>query len=150
MKRALLIVALCVSGVAYAQTAAPAPAAPAATGSATAATGSATPAAGSATAATGSATPTAGSTEAGSAVTGNGGPNPDMKPADIDHAAGAAQAQGTGPTGTPAAGTPQTNAPKGPLEKAWYDKLADLPIQESGNFWMPKAVNIAADDSDMM
>ncbi len=34
--------------------------------------------------------------------------------------------------------------------KGWYDVLADKPIEESGNFWMPKAVNLAADDSDMM
>jgi cytochrome c oxidase subunit 2 len=209
MKRALLIVALCGSGVAYAQR-----------GSATAPTGSAA--------------------EAGSAVTGNGGPAPDMQPVDKG------QAQGTGPTGAPASGNPdappaaaapaaatpaaatpaaakpaaatieQVDCPVKPelvitdaksaivptngivqfklaadiqpddakgagLEiqsgqtkclrfksagafpfhtstkqhgtitvKAWFDMLADLPIQESGNFWMPKAVNIAADDSDMM
>jgi cytochrome c oxidase subunit 2 len=34
--------------------------------------------------------------------------------------------------------------------KGWYDVLADLPIQEEGNFWLPKAVNEAADDSDLM
>ena len=34
--------------------------------------------------------------------------------------------------------------------KGWYDVLADLPIQEEGTFWMPKAVNLAADESDQM
>lgn len=33
---------------------------------------------------------------------------------------------------------------------AWYDKLANKEIEEEGNFWMPKAVNSAADDSDFM
>ncbi len=39
---------------------------------------------------------------------------------------------------------------KGPGVKAWYDVLADKPIEEAGTFWMPKSVNLAADDSDMM
>ena len=139
MKRALLIALLCGSGVAYAQSAG-------------------VPAPGSAAVAPGA---------AGSAVTGNGGPAPDMKspvdkekPADpapsapaaaTPSAAGAPPATGAPAAGTaPATGAPATAAPKGPVEKAWFDKLADLPIQESGNFWMPKAVNRAADDSDMM
>jgi cytochrome c oxidase subunit 2 len=35
---------------------------------------------------------------------------------------------------------------------AWYDKLAELQVEDlkGGNFWMPKAVNSTADDSDMM
>ncbi|HEY1558460.1 MAG TPA: cytochrome c oxidase subunit II, partial [Kofleriaceae bacterium] len=34
--------------------------------------------------------------------------------------------------------------------KAWYDVLADKQIEEEGTFWMPKAVNLAADESDQM
>ncbi|HEY3806275.1 MAG TPA: cytochrome c oxidase subunit II [Kofleriaceae bacterium] len=34
--------------------------------------------------------------------------------------------------------------------KAWYDVLADLQIEESGNFFLPRAVNKVADDSDRM
>ena len=36
--------------------------------------------------------------------------------------------------------------------RAWYDIIADKPIEDpdGGNFWLPKAVNKAADDSDMM
>jgi cytochrome c oxidase subunit 2 len=34
--------------------------------------------------------------------------------------------------------------------KAWYDVLADLKIEEAGNFWLPRAVNKVADDSDLM
>jgi cytochrome c oxidase subunit II len=32
----------------------------------------------------------------------------------------------------------------------WYEELANRPIQEEGNFWMPKSVNRAADASDFM
>ncbi|MBA3817622.1 MAG: cytochrome c oxidase subunit II [Deltaproteobacteria bacterium] len=41
----------------------------------------------------------------------------------------------------PAAGAPQ---------RTWYEELAYRPIMEDGTFWMPKAVNIEADDSDRM
>jgi cytochrome c oxidase subunit 2 len=36
--------------------------------------------------------------------------------------------------------------------RQWYDVLVNAPIEDlnGGNFWMPKAVNITADDSDMM
>ena len=34
--------------------------------------------------------------------------------------------------------------------KAWYDVEADHPIEEQGTFWMPKAVNEAANESDDM
>ncbi len=63
-------------------------------------------------------------------------------------------AAGTGPGGQeatktpPAAGAPAAAQPKG--AKAWYDQLADKPIEEQGSFWMPKAVNAAADESDLM
>jgi cytochrome c oxidase subunit 2 len=42
---------------------------------------------------------------------------------------------------------PQAAAPAGP---AWYDELAARPKDISTNFWLPKAVNKEADDSDMM
>jgi cytochrome c oxidase subunit 2 len=34
--------------------------------------------------------------------------------------------------------------------KSWYDIASDLQIEEEGTFWMPKSVNEAADESDMM
>ena len=34
--------------------------------------------------------------------------------------------------------------------KAWYELLGDRPIDEDGNFWMPKAVNVEADSTDQM
>jgi len=34
--------------------------------------------------------------------------------------------------------------------KYWFDLLADKPVEEYQNFWLPKAVNLAADDSDLM
>lgn len=56
-------------------------------------------------------------------------------------------ASGEGPTGAQAepGGIPIT-----PAGVAWYDKLANKEIEEEGTFWMPKAVNAAADDSDLM
>lgn len=33
---------------------------------------------------------------------------------------------------------------------AWYDALANKQIEEAGTFWLPRAVNSAADGSDMM
>jgi len=64
-------------------------------------------------------------------------------------------AAGTGPGGeatkTPPAGTGSgSGSAAAPAGKQWYDQLADLPINEGGSFWMPKAVNEAADESDMM
>lgn len=34
--------------------------------------------------------------------------------------------------------------------KTWYELLADHPIDEDGNFWMPKSVNVEADSTDQM
>lgn len=34
--------------------------------------------------------------------------------------------------------------------KPWYELLSDRPIDEDGNFWMPKAVNVEADSTDQM
>ena len=57
-------------------------------------------------------------------------------------------ASGVGPTGANPSSQP---APAKPGVKAWYDQLADLPNQDQeGTFWMPTAVNAAADESDMM
>jgi cytochrome c oxidase subunit II len=52
-----------------------------------------------------------------------------------------------------AAGTTLNGSAAGsgaPKPKAWYDVLADKPIEEQGNFWMPRAVNMVADESDLM
>ena len=71
-------------------------------------------------------------------------------------AASAAYAQPAAPPVTPpqqaaptgASGTAQT--PPVPGVKAWYDQLADKPIEEEGTFWLPKAVNQAADESFLL
>lgn len=34
--------------------------------------------------------------------------------------------------------------------KPWYELLAERPISEDGNFWMPKSVNVEADSTDQM
>src|SRR4051812_13840653 len=57
---------------------------------------------------------------------------------------------GTGSGSAATSNAPAPAAAKGPQPKAWYDVLADKPIEEEGTFWMPKAVNAAADESDMM
>jgi cytochrome c oxidase subunit 2 len=36
------------------------------------------------------------------------------------------------------------------VAKPWYQREAERPVREAGNFWMPKAVNSAADDSDLL
>jgi cytochrome c oxidase subunit 2 len=63
-------------------------------------------------------------------------------------AAGSAAGSGAGSAvgGATAPATPVT----GPGGKAWYDVLANRPIEEEGTFWMPKAVNAAAAESDVM
>ena len=70
---------------------------------------------------------------------------PEVQPADKG------AAQGTGPPGAQSPGTStQPGAPGGAAGVAWYDVLANKPIEEDGTFWMPKSVNLAADDSDLM
>ena len=124
--RCLVVTSVVVAwlGIAAAQPAAP-------TGSGSAAAGSA--AAGSAA---------AGSATAGSATgapdTTPGQPVPPVNPAVPGAAAGGS------PVGT------QSAQPAQPQGEAWYDILADKPIEEQGNFFLPKAVNKAADDSDLM
>lgn len=107
------------------------------TGSASAQGSAAAPAADTAPAAAGSAAP---------AATGSAAPT-------TPEAAGSATPAATGsaaPTATaPAAGAGSAAAePSGGV--AWYDKLANKEIEEEGTFWMPKAVNKAADESDIM
>ncbi len=100
---------------------------PAGSGSGTApAAGSAAPAAGS------------GSTEAPAAGSGSA-----AAPA---AGSAAAPAAGSGAAPAAAAGSGAAPAPAVP----WYDQLAQQPIQEDGNFWLPKAVNLEADSTDKM
>ena len=118
-------------------TAQPAPAAPAA------------PAAGSATtagSATGSAAAESPAPAEGSAVA--AAPAPTAGSAAAPAAGSAAPAAGSA---APAAGAPAAAAaPAAPAGLPWYEELANKPIEESGNFWFPKAVNKATDSSDMM
>src|SRR5262245_33362266 len=100
--------------------------------------------AGSAAAPTGSAATPAGSTE-GSAAAPAGSA---AAPAGSAAAPTAGEASGSAAAPTPGATTPP--APGGAAGVAWYDVLANKPIEESGTFWMPKSVNQAADDSDLM
>ncbi|MBP9088084.1 MAG: cytochrome c oxidase subunit II [Kofleriaceae bacterium] len=51
----------------------------------------------------------------------------------------------------PAAAAPVAAAPTAPAPpKMWFDTLAEQPWETSSNFWMPKAVNKAANSSDVM
>lgn len=56
------------------------------------------------------------------------------------------------PVAAPAApAAPVAAAPAAPAPpKMWFDKLAEQPWETSSNFWMPKAVNAAANSSDVM
>jgi cytochrome c oxidase subunit 2 len=84
--------------------------------------------------------PRAGSAaEAGSAVPGSGSATNGNNQA----TSGTANGSGVSNAPAPAGST-------GPVAKAWYDVLADKPIEETGTFWLPKSVNEAADQSDMM
>ena len=55
--------------------------------------------------------------------------------------------KGQGPSPAGPSTNPSATPPGG---QAWYDVLANKPIQEKGNYWLPKAVNKAADSSDLM
>jgi cytochrome c oxidase subunit 2 len=96
-------------------------------------------------------------------TTGSGSPTtpvPDVTPVDKGTASGenaGSQAMPGATTGSAAGGATMPATPvTGPANKAasgalaWYDVLANRPIEEDGTFWMPKSVNSAADDSDMM
>jgi cytochrome c oxidase subunit II len=136
---ALTIVWLGSTAIAQPAAGSGAPAAPTtprpATGSATATT---PPATGSGTATT-PAAPEVTPADKGTATGANDG-------SQAAPGAGSASATGATAPATPATG-PATTTSGG---KAWYDVLANRPIDEYGTFWMPKAVNAAADDSDMM
>jgi cytochrome c oxidase subunit 2 len=51
--------------------------------------------------------------------------------------------------GAPAAGAPAA-APGAATPQKWWEILANHPIDEDGNFWMPKSVNLEADSTDQM
>ncbi len=68
-------------------------------------------------------------------------------------AAGSAGSAGSAAVVAPAAGAGSGSAaaaPAGPAEIAWYDKLVNREVEESGNYWLPKSVNTVTDDSDFM
>ena len=56
------------------------------------------------------------------------------------------------PAPAPAAGAaPAAPAPAAAATtEVWYQALAHKPIEEDGNFWMPKSVNLEADSTDQM
>ena len=58
--------------------------------------------------------------------------------------AGSAGAQSTGSSAL------DNSNQQGSAQLAWYETLANKEIEEEGTFWLPKAVNSAADDSDFM
>ncbi|HEU0033056.1 MAG TPA: cytochrome c oxidase subunit II [Kofleriaceae bacterium] len=78
----------------------------------------------------------------------------------------AGSGEGAGPMGTGSAPNPPPNAaaagsagsaaaPAAPAAAPvaalpWYEELANRPIEEEGNFWLPKAVNEEADSTDQM
>ncbi|HEY4242301.1 MAG TPA: cytochrome c oxidase subunit II [Kofleriaceae bacterium] len=66
-------------------------------------------------------------------------------------AAGSGSAAAAAGSGSAAAAGSGSAAAK-PVGKAWYDKLADIQVEDlkGGNFWMPAPINETALDSDMM
>jgi cytochrome c oxidase subunit 2 len=64
--------------------------------------------------------------------------------------AGSAAAPATGSATPIAAGGGSAAAPAKPEGEPWYEKLANKTIEEEGTYWMPKSVNSAADESDLM
>jgi cytochrome c oxidase subunit 2 len=129
-------------GLAVAQ---PTPAPAAAGSAAPAAAGSAAPAAAgsAAPAAAGSAAPAA----AGSAAPAAAG---SVAPAAAGSAAPAAAGSVAPAAAPPAAAAPAAAAPAAPAAKTWYEQLEDSPKDTSGDFWLPKPVNKAADGTDLM
>ena len=71
-------------------------------------------------------------------------------PATAPGAAGASPGSAFGAGESAGAGTAGGSAAAPAAGIAWYDILANKPIEEEGTFWMPKSVNAAADDSDLM
>jgi cytochrome c oxidase subunit 2 len=140
MKRVLpVLIALFVASSAYAQTSPDGiPLADPQHAGRPAGSGASTGSAGGGSAGGGSAdgSAAAGSAAAGSAAAGSAAGSADGSAATGSAADGSGAGSGSG-----------SAAPAGP---AWYDVLANKPIEEEGNFWMPKAVNEAADESDMM
>ena len=66
-------------------------------------------------------------------------------------AAGSAAGSGSAAVAPAAgAGSGSAAAAPGKAEVTWYDKLVNRPVEEHGNFWMPKSVNTVTDDSDFM
>jgi len=64
-------------------------------------------------------------------------------------AAGAGSDTGATTAPTPA-GAGSAAAAAGKPEMAWYDKLVNKPVEETGNYWLPKSVNTVTDASDFM
>jgi cytochrome c oxidase subunit 2 len=54
------------------------------------------------------------------------------------------------PAGAPAPAPAPAGAPAGGSAVPWYEQLGNQPIDEDGNFWMPKSVNLEADSTDQM
>lgn len=103
--------------------------------------------AGSATAQPTEAPPATGSAASGSATPATAaGAGSDTGATTAPAGSGAA----AGSASAPAAGAGSAAAPAKPAELAWYDKLVNKPVEEYGNYWMPKSVNTVTDDSDFM
>jgi cytochrome c oxidase subunit II len=135
-----LLVALAVVWLGSSAIAQPAPA-----GAPPATTATTPPPAGSAAAAP-SPAPTTTPSDKGTAS--GTGPTGEQAAPGADAGSAAAQAGSAAPAAGGSSSAPAAATPPG--AKAWYEVLANRPIQEEGTFWMPKSVNVAADDSDMM
>jgi cytochrome c oxidase subunit 2 len=99
------------------------------------------------TQATGSAAPT-GAPEAGGSAAPAGG---SAAPAAGSAAPAGGSAAPAAGSAAPAAGSAAPAAPAA-TEMSWYEKKVRLPVMDmvDSNYWFPRAVNIVADDSDMM
>jgi cytochrome c oxidase subunit II len=78
-----------------------------------------------------------------------GSPSAVAQPAPTPAAGSAAPPAGSA-AAAPAAGSAAAAAPAAAAPESWYQQLAHRPIDEDGNFWMPKAVNLEADSTDQM
>ena len=102
--------------------------------------------------------PTAGAQPSGSAKPEGSAMSPAAPPVVTDDQQAPVQRGSADPTITPGSAAPAAGSAAAPAAGSaapagaipWYDVIANRPIEEDGNFWMPRAVNKEADSTDQM
>jgi cytochrome c oxidase subunit 2 len=97
--------------------------------------------------------PDAGAQPAGSGSAATPAASPAAPPVVTDDKAAPIQSGSAAPVQSPPAAGAGGSAAAGsaaPSAIPWYDQIANRPIEEDGNFWMPRAVNKEADSTDQM